>query len=95
MGRRAKSILLVLVMCAALVAAFAVVLTSGSPGMRHAAGPGSRQTTRHSLTVLAEPQITYCFPLKLLSGKPPPTSFPTRGLAGCKRSSSSTKSGSS
>lgn len=81
------------VFCAALAAAFVVVLISGSPGTRYAASPGPRQVSPRSLTVYAEPQITYCTSIKRVSPKSLPTSFPTRGLAGCKRVSSSTNAG--
>jgi hypothetical protein len=89
----AKRILVVVILCAMLAAAFVVVLTAGSPGSRHAPSSRPRQAAPRSLTVYAEPQITYCTSIKRVSPKSLPTSFPARGLAGCKREASSTKSG--
>jgi hypothetical protein len=81
MGRRAKRFLLVGLTCAALAAAFALALSTGSPGTRHVA---------RSVSVYAEPQITYCTSIKYVSAKSRPTSFPATA---CKRLSSSTKTG--
>jgi hypothetical protein len=91
MGLRAKRILVVVVLCTALAAAFVVVLTG--TGTRHAASSCPSQVAPRSLTFYAEPQITYCTSITRISLKSLPTSFPARSPASCKREISSTKSG--